>query len=93
MLAKRAGAPAPLLWKYNHDPKLGIWVVACEPVKLTVQASSYPTLLGCLGEAMAAVMSDRPDPLPCWDYPVTTIRVSAEELIPPAGRGFVAGNR
>ncbi len=72
---------------------LGIWVAACEPVKLTVQAASYPALLRCLGEAMVAVMSERPAPLPCWDYPVTTIRVSAEELIRPPGRDFVAGNR
>jgi hypothetical protein len=91
--AKRAGAPAPFLWRYTHDPALGVWVAACDSLKLTVQASSYPALLGCLGEAMVAVMSDRPDPLPDGDYPVTTLRVPAEEQMRPPRRGFVAGNR
>jgi len=76
-----------------RDPALGVWVAVCGSLKLTVQAASYPALLGCLGEAMIAVMSDRPDPMPDGDYPVTTVRASAEELMPPPGRGFVAGNR
>ncbi len=94
MQTRPACAYAPLLWKYCQDPALGVWVAACEPLNLTVQASSYPELLGCLGEAMAAVLSNRSDRAPAdGDFPVTTIRVSAEEMMPQPGRGFVAGNR
>jgi len=56
-----AGIEVPILWKYCQDPTMGVWVACCETLKLTVQASSYPALLGCLGEAMAVGLSVQSD--------------------------------
>lgn len=111
-----ASTEVPILWKYCQDPAMGVWVACCETLKLTVQAPSYPALLGCLGEAMAAVLSVQSDgrdaaadlhrsgrcrvtrrakhcgSRPDWAFPVTTMRVSPAEMMPPPDRGFVAGN-